>query len=76
MKTTASMRPWSPTMRGTPGVPDIVDDELDEIFSHLRTTKVLIVLDSCHSGTATRAIEFRARGIPQDMRIDPLPEFG
>ena len=54
----------------TPGVPDIVDDELDEIFSHLRTTKVLIVLDSCHSGTATRAIEFRVRGIPQDLRID------
>jgi Caspase domain/Domain of unknown function (DUF4384) len=54
----------------TPGVPDIVDDELDEIFSHLHTTRVLIVLDSCHSGTATRAIEFRARGIPQDLRID------
>jgi Caspase domain/Domain of unknown function (DUF4384) len=54
----------------TPGVPDIVDDELDEIFSRLRTSTVLIVLDSCHSGTATRAVDFRTRGIPQDMRID------
>ena len=53
----------------TPGVPDIVDDELDKIFSALRTRAVLIVLDSCHSGTATRAIDFRTRGIPQDMRI-------
>jgi hypothetical protein len=54
----------------TPGVPDIVDDELDEIFSHLRSSTVLIVLDSCHSGTATRGVEFRTRGIPQDMRIN------
>jgi Caspase domain/Domain of unknown function (DUF4384) len=54
----------------TEGVPDIVDDELDEIFSHLRSSTVLIVLDSCHSGTATRGLEFRTRGIPQDMRIN------
>ena len=58
----------------TPGVPDIVDDELDEIFSNLRAAAVLIVLDSCHSGTATRSAEFRARGIPQDMRIDLYPK--
>ncbi len=51
-------------------VPDIVDDELDAIFSRLRARSVVIVLDSCHSGTATRAIDIRARSVPQDMRID------
>jgi uncharacterized caspase-like protein len=51
-------------------VRDIVDDELDEIFSKLRTTHVLVVLDSCHSGTATRSFDIRARSVPQDMRID------
>jgi uncharacterized caspase-like protein len=53
----------------TPGVPDIVDDELDRIFAGLHAGATLIVLDSCHSGTATRALDFRTRGIPQDMRI-------
>jgi Caspase domain/Domain of unknown function (DUF4384) len=52
------------------GVRDIVDDELDEIFSKLRTRKVLVVLDSCHSGTATRSFDIRARSVPQDMRVD------
>jgi uncharacterized caspase-like protein len=54
----------------TPGVRDIVDDELDELFAKFHTTNVLIVLDSCHSGTATRAFNIRARSVPQDMRID------
>jgi hypothetical protein len=54
----------------TPGVPDIVDDELDVIFGQLRTRSVLVVLDSCHSGTATRGLDFRPRGIPKDERID------
>jgi hypothetical protein len=51
-------------------VKDIVDDELDAIFSKLRARSTLIVLDSCHSGTATRALDIRARSVPQDMRID------
>jgi hypothetical protein len=54
----------------TKGVPDIVDDELDRIFARIRATSVLIILDSCHSGTATRGVDFRTRGIPQDTRID------
>lgn len=54
----------------TPGVADIVDDELDVIFAQLKTRSVVIVLDSCHSGTATRSPDIRARGIPRDMRID------
>src|SRR5690242_4266862 len=54
----------------TAGVPDIVDDELDAVFAKLRAATALIVLDSCHSGTATRAVEFRPRGIPQDTRLN------
>jgi hypothetical protein len=54
----------------TQGVPDIVDDELDAIFAKLRTSSALIILDSCHSGTGTRGVEFRARGIEPDMRLD------
>lgn len=54
----------------TPGVRDIVDDELGELLSKLRTRNVLIVLDSCHSGTATRSVDIRARSVPPDKRID------
>jgi hypothetical protein len=54
----------------TAGVPDITDDELDAIFSKLRAGTVLIVLDSCHSGTATRALDIRTRSVPRDMRVD------
>ena len=36
-------------------VPDITDDELDAMFAKLPTTNAFIVLDSCHSGTATRS---------------------
>ena len=54
----------------TGDIRDIVDDELDEIMSRLRARSVLIVLDSCHSGTATRSIDVRTRSVPQDMRID------
>jgi uncharacterized caspase-like protein len=54
----------------TSGVPDITDDELDAIFSKLRAASVLIVLDSCHSGTATRAVDIRTRSVPRDMRVD------
>jgi Caspase domain/Domain of unknown function (DUF4384) len=59
----------------TPGVRDIVDDELDELFSKLRTHNVVIVLDSCHSGTATRSPDIRARSVPQDMRIELYKEM-
>jgi len=51
-------------------VRDITDDELDAIFARLRSKNALIVLDSCHSGTATRSLDIRTRSIPRDMRID------
>jgi hypothetical protein len=53
----------------TDGVPDIIDDQLDEILSRLKAQSALIVLDSCHSGTATRSLEISTRSVPQDMRI-------
>ncbi len=52
------------------GVRDITDDELDAIFARMRAKTVLIVLDSCHSGTATRSLDIRTRSIPRDHRVD------
>mgnify|MGYP002813284043 FL=1 len=54
----------------TEGVPDIIDDELDAIFARLRARSVMIVLDSCHSGTATRSARILTRSVPQDQRVD------
>lgn len=54
----------------TAKVPDITDDELDEIFSRLNARSVLIVLDSCHSGTATRSLDIRTRSVPKDTRVE------
>jgi caspase domain-containing protein len=51
-------------------VPDITDDELDAIFAQLPTKNAFIVLDSCHSGTATRSLDIRTRSIPQDTRVE------
>lgn len=53
----------------TPGVADITDDELAEALDALRGQQVVIVLDSCHSGTATRgASALRSRWVPPDER--------
>ncbi|MDF0644477.1 MAG: caspase family protein [Nitrospira sp.] len=51
-------------------IPDITDDELEAIFKRLPTSRAFIVLDSCHSGTATRSLDIRTRSIPQDTRLD------
>ena len=53
----------------TEGVPDITDDELETILSQFKTSQVVVVLDSCHSGTATRGLEVRARSVPADNRV-------
>jgi hypothetical protein len=50
-------------------VRDITDDELDAIFARMRAKSTMIVLDSCHSGTATRSLDIRTRSIPRDTRI-------
>jgi hypothetical protein len=60
----------------TEGIPDITDDELEEILSRLRTPKAVVVLDSCHSGTATRGLEVRVRSVPQDHRVNLYKKDG
>ena len=60
----------------SPGIADILDDQLDAIFARLKTHNAVIVLDSCHSGTATRAFDIRARSLPQDKRVDLYKESG
>lgn len=51
-------------------VPDITDDELDALFARLRVAEAVIVLDSCHSGTATRGLDIRTRSLPRDTRLE------
>jgi hypothetical protein len=57
-----------------PGIPDIIDDELDAIFSRLRARNMLVVFDSCHSGTVTRAATLRsiAGGSTQTEMLSPV----
>lgn len=54
----------------TEGIPDITDDELDEIFSKLKTPHAVFVFDSCHSGTVTRGVAVRTRFVPPDTRVN------
>lgn len=54
----------------TADVRDITDDELGEALGPLRGRNVLLVLDSCHSGTATRGATVRARSVPPDPRVE------
>ena len=53
----------------SPGVPDITDDELQMLLARLKSEHAIIVLDACHSGTATRGF-VRARAIPPDNRVE------
>jgi len=39
----------------TPGIADITDDELNSLIGGFRSESIIIVLDSCHSGTGTRS---------------------
>jgi hypothetical protein len=38
-----------------PGIPDITDDDLNALIGSFRSESVIVVLDSCHSGTGTRS---------------------
>jgi hypothetical protein len=61
-----------PTDARTEGIPDITDDELGRILGRLDVSSAVIVLDSCHSGTALRAasVDVRARSVPMDTRVE------
>ena len=54
----------------TDGVPDITDDEIGEILWRMRARKAVLVLDSCHSGTATRGAGPVTRAVPPDTRTE------
>ncbi len=65
----------------TPGVPDITDDELGDKLAAIPAETLVVVLDSCHSGTATRSLGalsvgtdllggLRPRFVPADDRLD------
>ena len=55
----------------TGDVADITDDELAELIASIRGRSVVVTLDSCHAGTATRAANaVRARTMPPDTRME------
>lgn len=56
----------------TANVPDITDDELERILGRLNVASAVVILDSCHSGTALRtaAADIRSRSVPQDTRVE------
>ena len=69
----------------TPGVADITDDEIGEKLKKIRAKSVIVVLDSCHSGTATRALGAKSsadqllggltpRYVPPDERLELYAE--
>ena len=51
---------------------DITDDELNSLFEQLsqHTSNITFILDSCHSGTATRG-ETKVRRVARDVRPQP-----
>jgi hypothetical protein len=67
-----------PHDRGVNNVTDIVDDELDGLFEELRqyTTNITFILDSCHSATATRAVDLQPRNAPPLNPSDARNEDG
>jgi len=56
----------------TANVPDITDDELGRILGRLNVASAVVILDSCHSGTALRTAiaDIRSRSVPPDERIE------
>lgn len=57
----------------TPGVRDLVDDGLNRMLAALaeKTPQVTVIIDSCTSATATRAVSsYRARTVPPQDEAD------
>lgn len=57
---------------------DISDDEINGLLTELgaRTPNIVLIMDSCHSGSLSRATQVGAiaRQIPRDERLPPAPE--
>jgi hypothetical protein len=61
----------------TEGVPDITDDELAAALASLPAGRAVVVLDSCHSGTATRGgVAVHTRSVPPDRRLELYARAG
>jgi Caspase domain/Domain of unknown function (DUF4384) len=71
----------------TPGIPDITDDEIGEKLKAIHAKSVIVVLDSCHSGTATRSLGAKSsadqllggmipRNVPPDGRTELYENLG
>ena len=61
----------------TVGQFDLADKELGALISEVAAdgAHVVVILDSCHSGTATRALGDTVRRAPTDRRPRPLASF-
>jgi len=48
----------------------LVDDTLSEVLANIPSRKVLVLIDACNSGTATRNVSFSTRslGVPDGVR--------
>lgn len=60
-----TITPWD--VLPTSAENDITDDDLREWLAGIRTDELVVVLDACHSGTATRALSssMRPRSLPR-----------
>ena len=52
-----------------PDVPDLTDDEFNDILHRIPAQRVIVSIDACHSGSATRGINIQARSVPPDIRL-------
>ena len=57
----------------------LVDDRINELISRIPTDKVMVVVDSCHSGTTTRSMPLGTRsmgsltGVPKFHTYEGMP---
>ncbi|WZO96077.1 caspase family protein [Isosphaeraceae bacterium EP7] len=61
----------------TPGSWDLADKEIAKLIGELaaKGPHVAVILDCCHSGSGTRAIESVVRRAPTDLRRRPIESF-
>ncbi|WP_369222074.1 caspase family protein [Streptomyces sp. R39] len=60
-----------------PGIPDLADKEINELVAAVAATgaHVLSILDSCHSGGATRGSGVRTRSVPPAAAPRPFEQY-
>lgn len=67
--------PWDTTKGPNVAATLVIDDELETRFSRLKDRKVTILLDSCHSGTATRNLALIETGGGDDRDMARFVEL-